>query len=198
MRNLKIQVLLIFTILFFVGITFTECRKKYPVESAAIDSLASKNRKAREYLRIDLITIEARKKEMNGQIAVLKSLDNLEAEGDEFLLNFNKYKGIAKIYTRFIENYDVIYNRVSFNEKQLSDLKNSLVDNKINGSDFKQALGKINDGVIDNLANAETFGNKIFQLEPDYQKLSAFYTPMVDALAKKYPKLDSLYSQNFK
>lgn len=167
------------------------CKNKYAVEVAAIDSLALKNKKALDYIKIDLITINERCTEMKGQLAVLEKIKP-DSSGLEFAINFEKYKGIYKVYNRFIENYDVIFNRVRFNEKQLSTLKNSVMDEKITGSDFKLALQKEKRNVDENLANAEIFGGRISQLEPDYQRLSSYFDAQVEGLLKQFPELKAL------
>jgi len=164
------------------------CKKKYEVESAAIDTLISKNKKALDFLQVDLVTINERKMEISEQLKMLdqNKLDTLDAE---YFLSYEKYKGILKIYTRFIENYDVIFGRVKYNEKQLSSLKNSLLDEKISAADYKIAMAKERDNVNDNLTNAEVFGRRIFQLEPDYQRLSHYFDIKVNAMLKDHPEL---------
>lgn len=187
MRIVKILILGLTPLILLTYFT-TGCNKKYAVESAAIDSLISKNQKAMDYLKIDLITINQRKMEMDSQIAVLVKLKP-DTSSIEFAMNLEKYKGIFKIYTRFIANYDVVFNKIRFNERQLSGLKNSLMDNKISGYDFKLALAKETEKVNISLADAEAVGHKIYQLEPDYQRLSAYFDPLVVEAIKKYPEL---------
>jgi len=191
MRTLKIQVILIL-LLIAGGMAINGCQKKHKVELASIDSLLAKNKRTMEYLKIDLITINERKIELTAQIAVLDKFKP-DTAGMDFSMNLIKYKAILKIYTRFIENYDRIFNIVRENEKQLSTLKNSVIDEKITGSDFKLALAKEKLNVEQNLINAQTFGNKINNLEPDYQRLSAYFDPQVEALLKQYPELKAEY-----
>jgi hypothetical protein len=186
MQFISTKVLLISSII--VLTCLNSCKKKYEVEAAAIDTLISKNKKALDYLQVDLVTINERKKEIAEQLKILDQHkpDTVDAE---FFLNYEKYKGILKIYTRFIENYDVIYGRVKYNEKQLAALKNSLIDEKITAAEYKIALGKERDNVNDNLTNAEVFGRRIFQLEPDYQRLSHYFDLKVNSLIKSHPEL---------
>lgn len=188
MRIVKISIVGLSSLI-FIAFLAIGCKNKYAVESAAIDSLISKNQKAKDYLKIDLITINERKLEMKRQIAILVKLKP-DSSSAEFAMNLEKYKGIHKIYARFIANYDVIFNRIRFNEKQLSGLKNSLMDEKINGHDFKVALAKEKEKVAISLADAEAVGNKVYQLEPDYQRLSRYFDPIVKDAVKKYPELE--------
>ncbi len=180
----------VFIIIPLMAMTFImhSCQKKYAVEAAAIDSLLMKNKKTMDYIKIDLITINERQNEMKGQIAVLQKIKP-DSSGVEFALNFDKYKGIYKVYNLFIKNYDVIFNRVRVNEKQLSNLKNSLMDEKLSGSDFKLAMNNERYNVNDNLNNAETFGGRITQLEPDYHRLSNYFDSQVEGLLKQFPEL---------
>ncbi len=173
-----------------IGMIFImqSCQKKHAVEAAIIDSLITKNKKTMNYIQIDLITINERRNEMKSQIAVLQKVKP-DSSGLEFAINFEKYKGIYKVYNLFIENYDVIFNRVRLNEKQLSNLKNSLIDNQISGSNFKLAMSKERENVEVNLKNAETFGGRISQLEPDYQRLSSYFDEQVKELIKQFPEL---------
>ena len=177
-------------------LTLSNCQKKYAVESASIDSLILKNSKAMDYLKIDLITINERKNEMKGQIAVLQKIKP-DSSVLEFVMNLDKYKGIFTVYKRFIENYDDIFSRVRLNEKQLSSLKNSLVDEKISGFDFKLVMQKEKELVESNLNNAETFAGRIAQLEPEYQRLSVYFDQHIAGLLKLFPELkDELHSMS--
>ncbi len=187
MRILKTTV---FIFISMIGMIFImqSCQKKHAVEAAIIDSLITKNKKTMNYIQIDLITINERRNEMKSQIAVLQKVKP-DSSGLEFAINFEKYKGIYKVYNLFIENYDVIFNRVRLNEKQLSNLKNSLIDNQISGSNFKLAMSKERENVEVNLKNAETFGGRISQLEPDYQRLSSYFDEQVKELIKQFPEL---------
>ena len=187
MRILKTTV---FIFISMIGMIFImqSCQKKHAVEAAIIDSLITKNKKTMNYIQIDLITINERRNEMKSQIAVLQKVKH-DSSGLEFAINFEKYKGIYKVYNLFIENYDVIFNRVRLNEKQLSNLKNSLIDNQISGSNFKLAMSKERENVEVNLKNAETFGGRISQLEPDYQRLSSYFDEQVKELIKQFPEL---------
>jgi hypothetical protein len=189
MRIVKKLILRLAVLLLLANIV-TSCNKKYRVESAAIDSLLNKNQRAMSYLKIDLITINERKIEMDSQISILVKFKP-DSSAVEFEMNLEKYKGINKIYSRFIANYDVIFNKIRMNERQLSGLKNSLMDEKISGYDFKLALNKETERVNITLADAETFGHKIYQLEPDYQRLSGYFDPLVGEALKKYPELRS-------
>ena len=180
---------------FLILIAPQGCGNKYGVEMRSIDSLIVKNKTALDYLNIDLVTIDERRKELKGQIAVLNKVKP-DTSGLEFAMNFDKYKGIYKIYNRFIENYDVIFNRVRFNEKQLNNLKNSVKDEKIRGAEFKLILEKENENVTQNLANAETFGHTISQLEPEYQRLSLYFDQQVQALVKQFPELLIILKEN--
>lgn len=141
-----------------------------------------------DYLKIDLITINERKNEMKRQIAVLQKIKP-DSSVLEFIMNLDKYKGIYTVYRRFIENYDVIFSRVRLNEKQLSSLKNSLMDEKISGYNFKMVLAKEKEAVEANLNNAESFGGRIAQLEPEYQKLSVYFDHHLEGLIKQFPEL---------
>ena len=72
-------------------LTLSNCQKKYAVESASIDSLILKNSKAMDYLKIDLITINERKNEMKGQIAVLQKIKP-DSSVLEFVMNLDNTK----------------------------------------------------------------------------------------------------------
>jgi len=187
MRIVKIPFIGLSSLIFLISLAIG-CKNKYAVESAAIDSLISKNQKAKDYLKIDLITINERKLEMDSQIAILVKFKP-DSSTTEFEMNLEKYKGINKIYSRFIANYDAIFNQIRFNERQLSGLKNSLMDEKINGYDFKLALAKEREKVAISLADAEAVGHKVYQLEPDYQRLSSYFDSLVKDAIKKYPEL---------
>lgn len=190
MRILKTPVLIFISFIAMIFI-MQSCLKKHAVEASAIDSLIAKNKKTMDYIQIDLITINERRNEMKAQIAVLQKIKP-DTSGLEFSINFEKYKGIYKVYNLFIENYDVIFNRVRDNEKQLSSLKNSLMDDKISGFDFKLAMNKEKGNVDTNLKNAETFGGRITQLEPDYQRLSSYFDEQVEGLIKQFPELKAV------
>ena len=190
MRILKTPIPIFISLLAMIFI-MQSCQKKHTVEAAAIDSLIMKNKKTMDYIQIDLITINERRNEMKGQIAVLQKIKP-DTSGLEFAINFEKYKGIYKVYNLFIENFDVIFNKVKENEKQLSNLKNSLMDDKISGFDFKLAMNKERGNVDSNLKNAETFGGRITQLEPDYQRLSSYFDKQVEGLIKQFPELKSV------
>lgn len=182
--------------LFLVSpIFFSGCKNKYQVEITIIDSLISKNSKASDYINIDLITINQRRKEMKAQIAVLSNFKP-DSSAFEFQINFNKYKAIYKSYKKFIENFDLVHSKVKLNEKQLSALKNSLIDEKIKGVEFNDALARETLNVNDNLANAEVLGNTIFKLEPDYQRLSQYFDPMVERLVKQLPEFKKIFEEN--
>jgi hypothetical protein len=196
MRTLKTSVLIISSFIAMIFI-MQSCKNKYAVEVAAIDSLIAKNKKTMDYIQIDLITINERRTEMKGQIAVLNQIKP-DTSGLEFTMNLDKYKGIFKVYTRFIENYDVIFNKVRLNEKQLSTLKNSVIDEKISGSDFKLAMNKEKAAIEDNLINAQTFGGRISQLEPDYQRLSSYFDTQIEGLIKQFPELKKVLDENSK
>ena len=196
MRILKTRIALIL-ILLLIALSMQECKKKYAVERSSIDSLLIKNERALNYLKIDLVTINERRNEMKGQIAVLEKIKP-DSSGMEFLMNFDKYKGIYKIYNRFIENYDLIFSRVSHNKNQLNNLKNSLMDEKLSKNEFKLVLAKETENVNENLANAETFGQRINQLEPDYQRLSAYFGPQIETLIKQFPELKIVLEENSK
>ncbi len=196
MRILKTSIILI-SIIVLITFAIQGCKKKYAVERGSIDSLSVKNEKALNYLKIDLVTINERKNEMKAQIAVLEKIKP-DSSGMEFLMNFDKYKGIYKMYSRFIENYDLIFSRVRFNKKQLNNLKNSLMDEKLTGNEYKLALAKETENVNQNLANAETFGQRIFQLEPDYQRLSSYFDAQVETLIKQFPELKIILKENSK
>ena len=188
-------ILISITILIINGLL--GCKNKYEVERSSIDSLVIKNEKAFGYLKIDLITINERKIELKGQIAVLEQIKP-DSSSMAFLMNFDKYKGIYKMYSRFIENYDIIFNRVRLNKKQLSALQNSLMDEKINGTEFKNSLAIEAENVNKNLINAEIFGQRIFQLEPDYQRLSQYFDPQIEKLIKQFPELKIILDENSK
>lgn len=190
MRILKTWAVLISSIA-VMTLIMNGCKNKYAVEAAAIDSLIAKNKMALDNIKIDLITINERRNEMKGQIAILQKVQP-DSSGLEFAMNFDKYKSIYKLYNKFIENYDVIFNRVRFNEKQLATLKNSLIDEKITGTEFRIALNKERINVEDNLINAQTFGGRITQLEPDYQRLSNYFDPQIEGLVKQFPELKKL------
>jgi hypothetical protein len=175
----------------FLLIHFSNCTSKYGVEIAAIDSLAIKNKKTMDNLNIDLVTINTRKIEMKKDLDILQNVTP-DSSALEFKMNVDKYKGIHKVYTKFIENYDVIFNRVKLNEVQLASLKNSVLDEKISGQDFKMALDKEKQNVNDNLINSQTIGHRIFQLEPEYQRLSTYFEKQLIELKKNFPELDSL------
>ena len=196
MRTLKTSVLIISSFIAMIFI-MQSCKNKYAVEVAAIDSLIAKNKKTMDYIQIDLITINERRTEMKGQIAVLNQIKP-DTSGLEFTMNLDKYKVILKVYTRFIENYDVIFNKVRLNEKQLSMLKNSVIDEKISGSDFKLAMNKEKAAIEDNLINAQTFGGRISQLEPDYQRLSSYFDTQIEGLIKQFPELKKVLDGNSK
>ena len=196
MRTLKTSVLIISSFIAMIFI-MQSCKNKYAVEVAAIDSLIAKNKKTMDYIQIDLITINERRTEMKGQIAILNQIKP-DTSGLEFTMNLDKYKGILKVYTRFIENYDVIFNKVRLNDKQLSMLKNSVIDEKISGSDFKLAMNKEKAAIEDNLINAQTFGGRISQLEPDYQRLSSYFDTQIEGLIKQFPELKKVLDGNSK
>ena len=62
----------------------------------------------------------------------------------------------------------------------------------------KLALKKETDNVNDNLINAQTFGQKIFQLEPDYQRLSTYFDGQVKGAIAKFPELKQVLADNSK
>ncbi|MCB9251416.1 MAG: hypothetical protein H6605_03060 [Flavobacteriales bacterium] len=169
-KTFKLQFLA--PIIFFISLS--SCKQKYEVESQAIDSLIAKNHQAREYLQIDLKTIHSRTLEMKEQIELMNR-NGIDSSNETLMLNFEKYKGIYKIYTNFINNYDHIFDKVRHIDKQLAALKNSLQDDKINAKEYKMAMEKETENVNMNLADSKVFGLKIFNLEPDYQRLSNFF-----------------------
>lgn len=187
MRNLKICFLSVFSI-YLLSAFFGSCQPKYAVELNEIDSLIVKNKKAMDYLSVDLMTINERRLEIERHLSVLVRIQT-DSSSEDFALNYEKYKGILKVYNKFIQNYDVIFGKIKHNEKQLSSLKNSVLDEKIKGYEFKIALQKETENVNDNLINAETIGHRIFQLEPDYQRLSSYFEPQVENLLKQFPEL---------
>lgn len=188
---------LLFSILSFIFIITLNysCKNKYKVETDMIDSLISKNKLAENYINIDLITINQRRIEMKAQIAVLSNF-KYDTSVLEFESNFIKYNAIHKSYKKFLENYDLIRAKIKLNEKQLSDLKNSLIDEKIKGYEFKIAIDKETYNVNDNLMNAEVLGNNIFKFEPDYQRLSKYFDPLVAKLIKESEEFKKIYNEN--
>lgn len=181
--------------LIIIFVNFTACKNKYKVETDMIDSLIRKNLLAEDFINIDLITINQRRIEMKAQIAVLSSYVP-DSSALEFESNFIKYKAIFKSYKKFIENYDLVRSKVKLNERQLSSLKNSVIDKKITGAEFKIAIDRETRSVNENLMNAEILGNTIFKLEPDYQRLSKYFDSFVSKLINISAENKKIYDEN--
>ena len=181
--------------LIIVFVNLTSCKNKYKVETDMIDYLLRKNLLAEDFINIDLITINQRRIEMKAQIAVLTSYEP-DSSALEFESNFIKYKAIYKSYKKFIENYDLVRSKVKLNERQLSSLKNSVIDKKITGTEFKIAIDRETRSVDENLMNAEILGNTIFKLEPDYQRLSKYFDNIVFKLIKDSTKFKQIFDEN--
>ncbi|NUM31979.1 MAG: hypothetical protein HUU47_06610 [Bacteroidetes bacterium] len=194
MAKFKISSLIIWAFIILISIT-SGCKNKYQVEISMIDSLISKNKKASDYINIDLITINQRRIEIKAQLAVLENFKP-DSSVVEFESNLIKYKAIYKAYRKFIENFDLVHSKVKLNEKQLAALKNSLVDEKITAEEFKNILEVETYNVNDNLSNAEVLGNTIFKLEPDYQRLSKYFDQVVEKLIKNSPELKKIMDEN--
>ena len=52
--------------------------------------------------------------------------------------------------------------------------------------------------IEDNLINAQTFGGRISQLEPDYQRLSSYFDTQIEGLIKQFPELKKVLDGNSK
>lgn len=153
--------------------TFTQCKNVPKRELMMMDTLDTIIIRTKEYLSYDLITINNRKQRISEDQSLVRRFyrDTIDNELGQTMV---KYKGIYKIYNKFIDNYQDVYNEMVASQKQSHALRNSVTDNKLDKEEFKEFYAKEKQIALDNLLIAKDISIHIPEVEPDFQRISRY------------------------
>ena len=195
MTKSKKELVLTFSIitLFFTSIFQTGCNSVSEKYSTRLDTLDMKLQLNAELLSIDFTTIENREKTIIKQLRYMRKYYN-KTYTQELGNNLTKYKGIRKTYSNFIKNYPVVFNEMKALEKQAADLRESVSNNDLDKSTFKQYYQTELTDINNNLAFSERINKSIHALEPEYQRISN----SVSNVLKEFAQSNLEFSQELK
>lgn len=168
------------------ALTFTQCKEVPKRELMMLDTLDTILVRTRENLSIDLITLNNRKERINQDRNLLMRFyrDTVDPELGQMM---TRYRGIYKIYGRFIGNYQQVHNDLVTSKKQVETLRNSVRDHKLTKEQFKEYYNNEKEFALANFRRSKEISANIPEVEPDFQRISR----EVDALLLKVAETDT-------
>lgn len=189
----QISTLFLVLFIFISALTavFTGCNQIDQRYFTMLDTLDNNLSQNRELLEIDYKTIENRKQMIEDHLRLVEMFitDTMSAE---FGKQLSKYKGVRKVYQKFLNDYSHCYNELEVLEKQAVDLRQSVNEKQLSKEDFKVFYNKEKADGLANLMKSKKLIEPIHSVEPDYQRISRIVAERLTQMAKSNQELDSI------
>ncbi len=172
-------------------LTNTSCNRIDERYFLMLDSQDLRLEETRALLEVDFATIESRKDLIEDHLRLIQVhlKDTITADLGAQL---SKYKGLKKVYQRFLSEFTNCTKETSALEKQAEDLRTAVVEREISKEEFKEFYQKEKDDALDNLNRCKKLVEPIFAVEPDYQRISR----MVDETLRHMAESDSTLAKS--
>jgi hypothetical protein len=153
-----------------------------------LDSLDGRLQQTSNLLEIDYQTIKVRQELIDDHLRLIKTYVNDTISAD-LGMQLTKYKGIKKVYGKFLSEYSACHKEYESLVVQSKNLRTAVQRREITKEDFKiYYLKEKNDG-IDNFHRAQKLIQPIHSVEPDYQRISSLVDEKLNTMAKTNPAL---------
>jgi len=199
LRLQNISVYFLYFVFALSLIQHSSCTSVDPTVQRALDSLDAQLIETEQLLAIDYSTIENRKDLISFQLRIAKRFYT-EEMSPEVGMNFAKYKGVLKVYSKFVEGYGFVLEEHKALVKQARDLRASMENFELQRSKFKEYYESEKAAAIKNHEKVERVCSAVPKVEPEYQRLSKKITLELYRLAEGNTDLsealESYYSDN--
>lgn len=153
--------------------------KEFKTELAAIDSLQV----VVEGYQKGIDTVDAEKmdtlaKEVDRQYKFITENYNDTTARDFWVNDMSYYKGVMKTFTHFADGHEKVKEELAENQKQLSTLKNSIEDGKLERPEVEKYLGE----EVNALQQTQMHYNKIVPNLAVQLKLYEEFKPKMDSV----------------
>jgi len=164
-------------------LTTTSCNHIDERYFLMLDSQDLRLKETRELLEVDFVTIQTRKDLIEDHLRLIRVhlKDTINAD---FGTQLSKYKGLKKVYQRFLSDFTACAEETSVLEKQAGDLRTAVVEREISKEEFKVFYQKEKDDALNNLNRSKNIVEPIFAVEPDYQRISRMVDEKLKAMAE--------------
>jgi 23S rRNA A2030 N6-methylase RlmJ len=167
------SLLFLVLITFFSSLTATisSCNSVDDRYFLMLDSLDYRISETYEILEVDPGTIESRNTLVQDHLRLIKMFlrDSITAE---FGMQLTKYKGLGKVYKRFLSQYSDCKLELEMLDSQAADLRQAVYAKELTKEQFKVYYAKEKDDGINNYNRAQKLIKPIYSVEPDYQRIS--------------------------
>jgi hypothetical protein len=171
------------------------CGGNYERENIMLDSLDAMLVKTAEYIDIDILTIQARKKEIDQNYGLIKTYytDTVSLEMGS---NMQKYKGVLKVYNLFLNEVTHCKQEMLELKKQVDNLRHDVNKGEMEKPEFRKFYDaeKLDNEI--NLQLAERIGKTTMEVEPEYQRLSKYVGTIMTDMRNKNPEVEQILKSN--
>ncbi|MBR9917107.1 hypothetical protein GYB29_05360 [bacterium] len=167
------QTLILLTALLSVSSITSSCNPKYELELSKLDTLELHLAAAEEYLKVDPELIAARIEEIEANIRTIRNKLN-DTVDLEFGNNMSKYKTILKIYRKNQTAYAQWSKEHEELKTQVENLRKDLEAGKLSREEFKEYYFQEKEDIIALREGAKSVQKSLYEIEPDYMRLSEF------------------------
>lgn len=148
-----------------------------------LDSLDHHLAETENLLDIDHQTIASRTELIETHLRLIKMHLNEQITG-EFGMQLTKYKGVKKVYSRFLSDYDDCKHESSALRTQANNLRLAVGQRQIEKDSFKVYYAREKMDAMNNLNKARKLIQPLHAVEPDYQRISILVDEKLNTMAK--------------
>lgn len=177
-------ILLLIALTMVPAFMLTQCKKAPNRELMMLDTLDTIIKRTEENLKFDLITLNNRKSTIEQDQMLMKRFyrDSITSDMGN---KMTRYRGIEKIYERFLDGYQIVYNDMMKSKQQALDLRESVVNDQLTKEEFKQYYTEEKELAEENFERSRQISRNIPEIEPDYQRIAAEVEEWLNKVAEK-------------
>ncbi len=172
-------------ILFSIVIsTNTSCSDRYAIENAKLDTLELHLEAAEKFLNIDIALIKARVNEIEINRTFIRN-EYKDTFSMELGSNLDRYKALMRIYESNIEQYNKWTSEYDELSEQVANLRKALKRDELEREQFKQYYYTEEKDIIALREGSKMLQKSMYEMEPEYNRLTAYFDPIIEELAKE-------------
>lgn len=153
-----------------------------------MDRLDNQLIKTESLMAIDFSTIDNRLQLIDFHLRMVRRYYSEDMSPD-MGMKLSKYKGVGKVYKRFVGEYSNVLNEHKSIVKQAQDLRSSMNNFEIKRDQFKEYFEIEMAAAEKNHQDVTKVCGAVPQVEPEYQRLSVYAQNILDEMAESIPEL---------
>ncbi len=162
-------------------ITLTSCGIKFSEEIEHVKKLQAQLEANKENLNLDAPLFKLRADHVESTLRTFRNKYK-QRMSKELGDNLSKYKNYKKIYLRSVRKYEESVKEQEALTKQLDNLRKSIKSGQITKDEFKVYHRTEKMDVEKLLQQSKEISKNLYEIEPEYRRLTAYFEPLLTEL----------------